>query len=363
MIRSASIIRHVYLFALVCLAVIRANATEDGDARPTLLMLMIDSPDIADIQVSFKDELKMALETHSLETISPFRFASENMTGRIEALRHISSERQAEAVIWLEPVDATTISLQVVVPGPGRSMARSVEAKISEDAVGELVIAAREILEELRISMAERQRPAAAETAPPGGSSEQPDPGNTEPPSPGRPSPGTALHVALELATSGGFGGFAKSPVLVGGAMSASMHSASGWFLAFSIAFSGVPGFSIDDGSFQSWGIRPGAAVGYLWTRGRLSLGPHLGLQAPWQTASASLRGHREITDSWWNFRMVPAMDIQMRLHRRILLSVRPGLGISVTRVVFRRQSDAAVIYKSPLIEWNGVFSLIIDVS
>lgn len=342
----------VYLFAVSP----RAEAATKGEHKPILLMLEMENEEIQSLQTRFQKELALELVTHTLLVKPAFQFSSDNMSLRIEEIRKIASTDNAEAVIWLEKTKVDTISLQLVAPAPGQSMMRSMEAKQGRDTAGELVIAARALLKDIHITLKERDpaersgvavKPIEAEA-----SGEKAAPPNND--------RAAIMRLAAGLDTSGGFQGNTASPVLMGGIVTIGIGRIRGGHADLSLAVFSAPFPQIANGTFQTIGIRPGLGLGYLWGKQVVSLGPYLGLQVPWQKVSISVDGNRVSTDSWWNFRVVPSLDLRFQFHRSVLLCLRPGLGIHVKQEAFERASNGAAVYSSPYLDWNLVLGVVV---
>lgn len=344
------------LFALLSLGFVVTPAFGEGKtapSKPIVLMLIVESEDLAALQEEVKNELEMEIITHTLLVKFTHRFSSDSLSERIEEIRRLAVVSRAEAVIWLEKVRENNVSLHLFAAGFGRSIVRSVEATASVDTGGELAIAARDLLREIHIEL-NANPPSPQREAP---STASPDERDTRSTSPAPPeialSGGRRLDLFVGLVTTGGFNGTSQSPVLLGGVVSIGLYWKSGLYADLSLdAFANLAS-TLQNGTVRTVGARPGIGVGFFWDRGLVAFGPYLGLQAPWQTARTAIGANRESKDSWWNFRAVPSFDLRISLHRNILLSMTPGLGILVHQEVFERVTDGVDIYKSPYLEWH----------
>jgi hypothetical protein len=242
-------------------------------------------------------------------------------------------------------------------------MVRSVETQLSGDTEGELILAARDALEEIQVPL------TAADPLPKAQS-------NTVALHPTRlgessqaaenAAPFAQHHryyMAAGLNPTGGLSGTALSPIMLGGTVCVGSHWRIGIYAELSLTVFGALSPKISDGTLRTVGVRPGVAVGYLWQGRAIAVGPYLGLEIPWQTAEASLDRFRGTQKSWWNLRAVPSIDLRVRLHRKILLLLRPGVGLLVFQQVFSRESGGAVLYQSPYFEWNVLLGLIVALS
>ncbi len=327
-------------------------------SKPIVLMLIVESEALAPLQETLKNELAIELVTHTILTKPMRRFSSDGLSATIENIRQVAVTSGAEVVIWLERTDGNRVTLNLLAASPDRSMLRSVGAALSEDTGGELAIAARKLLEEIQIDLKEtridrKETPAARE--------EQDSPSPS--PSEGDHSRGRRTQFSLGLVTTGGFGGTARSPILLGGAVSIGLLWKSGLFADVSLDGFSNPSSSLPNGTVRTAGVRPGVGVGFLWGNGLVSFGPYLGLQAPWQTADVAVGDNRQSKAGWWNFRAIPSVDLRIRLHRNILFSITPGLGILVHQEVFERVSDGVDIYESPYLEWHVRAAFIITLT
>jgi hypothetical protein len=327
-------------------------------------MLIVESEALAILQETFKDELAMELSTHIILTESIQGFSVEGLSARIEDIRQIAVTNGAEVVIWLEQTNKDRVSLNLLAAAPDRSMLRSVGATLSgRDTGGELAIAARELLEGIHINLKGNASPSQ-EVAPPSPSpNERNHSSESIPPSEIEPSHRWRTQLSLGLITTGGFNGTAQSPILLGGAVSIGLCWKSGLYVDLSLDAFTNPSSTLQNGTSRTVGVRPGVGVGYLWERALFTFGPYLGLQVPWQTARTAIGANRESKDSWWNFRTVPGFDLRIRLHRNILFSMMPGLGILVHREVFERVTDGVDIYESPYLEWHIRCGIIITIT
>lgn len=343
----------IRLFAImtvgfVALSPVGAKGAEAS--RPVVLMLLIESEALGPLQEAVKSELAMELTTHTLLTRSLHRFTSESLSAKIEEIRQIARANQAEVVIWLEKTKEDAVSLQLVAAAPGRSMLRSVSAQLSGDTAGELSIAARQLLEEVQIDLKEES--ASRRYAP--------SPGVPHDPTPRAQARSRQSQLGVAVVTTGGFNGTSQIPILLGGTLSLGFNWEKGLTAELTLTVFSSPVTEIAGGNRNTVGIRPGIGIGYLWQSQVVSVGPYLGLQAPWQTARVSLGDNPATKDSWWNFRVVPSIDLRFRLHRNVMVSLRPGLGILAHRVVFERVFDGEDIHVSPYLEWNIVCAAII---
>jgi hypothetical protein len=320
-------------------------------SKPIVLMLIVESEALAPLQETLKNELAIELVTHTILTKSMRRFSSDGLSATIENIRQIAVTSGAEVVIWLERTDENRVTLNLLAASPDRSMLRSVGAALSVDTGGELAIAARKLLEETQIDL--KETPPTRE--------EQDSPSLS--PSENDHSRGRRTQLSLGLVTTGGFGGTARSPILLGGAISIGLLWKSGLYADVSLDGFTTPSSSLPNGTVRTVGVRPGVGVGFLWGNGLVTSGPYLGLQAPWQTARAAVGDNRQSKDGWWNFRAIPSVDLRIRLHRNILFSMTPGLGILVHQEVFERVSDGVDIYKSPYLEWHIRGAIIITLT
>ncbi len=351
-------LRILFVFSIVTLGAVNGSVAQPS--KPVVLMLLLDGGGLEALQQSVRDELSLLLDRHRLSTIPNFRFSSETFSERIEEIRRLATANGAEVVIWLERAGNNAISLRIVATAPGRSMVRSVE---SGDTEGELVLAARDALEEIQVPLRTADPPpkarANAAQATPTGAGESSRAAETADPFSRR----HRYTLTAGLNSTGGFGGTARSPILLGGTLCAGRRWSSGIFAELSLTVFGALSPKIPDGTLKTVGLRPGVAVGYLWQGRTLSVGPYLGLEIPWQTAEASLGRFRGTQRSWWNLRVVPGVDLRIRLHRRLRLLLRPGVGLLVFQQVFSMESSGGVIYQSPYFEWTAFLGLIIALS
>jgi len=357
-------IRIITVLLLVLVEIPARSDNKTLQSKPVVLMLILESEALETLQKTFENELAMELSTHTILTKSMQGFSADGLSARIEDIRQIAVTNGAEVVIWLEQTGKDKVSLNLLAAAPDRSMLRSVGATLyGRDMGGELAIAARELLEEIHINLKETASPSQ-EVAP---LSPSPDEQNispeSTPPSEIEPSHRRHTQLSLGLVTTGGFNGTAQSPILLGGAVSIGLHWKSGLYTDLSLDAFTNPSSTLQNGTFRTVGVRPGVGVGYLWERALVTFGPCLGLQAPWQTAGTAIGANRESKDSWWNFRMVPSFDLRIRLHRNILFSMMPGLGILVHREVFERVTDGVDIYASPYLEWHIRCGIIITLT
>jgi hypothetical protein len=337
------------------LAFPKTAGAETHSKKPVLLMLMTTRADMRALQETFRDELVLELETHTLTVQSEFEFASENLSERIDEIRRVAAAVHAEAVIWLEKKSDGTVSLQLVATAPGQSTVRSVEAGPDGDVEGELAVAARALLKDIRIAVVEREEPVPG---PPrnaslddGRSSSVTEASSNTPQPKSRPSWVRKLTASVEA-----FGRMQGTPgpvVLLGGALSFVLERTEGMTASLAVAVFASPATPIESGTIQLWGIRPGIGIGYLFRKRSLQWGPYLEVQAPWHRSSISLRGVSPFDDTWWNLRFLPSLEIRFGLHQRVQLLLRPGVGVQVLQRVFERASDGARIYVSPYAEWH----------
>lgn len=339
----------LFLTIALFFAVSPRAASAEVERKPVVLMLLLEQEEIKPLQERFKDELALELETHTLSVKPAFHFSSDNLSARIEEIRKIASVDKAEAVIWLEKINTDTVSLQLVVVAPGQSTVRSVEARMGADMEGALAIATRDLLHDIRIHLKEPEnRPEVPPQTP-----SEPDADR-----PAAPKPGM-FNLSVGVDVAGGFMGNAESPILLGGFITVGGGRMPGIIVDLSLCVFAAPSPQVSGGVFHTFGIRPGVGVGYLWGTGFLNWGPYLGVQVPWQRASAALNNFPASEDSWWNLRIVPSLDLRLRVHRNVLILLRPGLAVHVKQEVFERASDRATVYTSPYLDWNVTAGII----
>jgi hypothetical protein len=360
--KSITLFFIIFLLMPIVTPVLCENKTVPS--KPIVLMLIVESEALATLQEMFKDELAMELSTHVILTKSMQGFSVDGFSARLEDIRQIAVTSGAEVVIWLEQTNKDKVSMNLLAAAPDHAMLRSVGTTLSgRDTAGELAIAARELLEEMHINL--KENPShLQEVAPP---SPPPDERNASPgaipPSEIDRSNRRRTQLSLGLVTTGGFKNTEQSPIMFGGAVSIGLYWKSGLYADLSLDAFTNPSSTLQNGTFRTVGVRPGMGVGYLWERGLATFGPYLGLQAPWQTAKTAIGVNRESKDSWWNFRTAPSFDLRIRLHRNILLSMTPGLGILVHQEVFERVTDGVDIYESPYLDWHIKCGIIITLN
>ena len=356
----------IRLFVMMTVGFVASHTLGVQDAEssdPIVLMLLIESEEISALQEAVRNEMAMELAADTLLTKSVHSFSSSSLSGKIEEIRQIAVVNQAEVVIWLEKTNENTVSLQLVAAVPGRSMLRSVSSQLSGDAAGELTIAAHEMLKEVQISLIEnRTSPdkVASPSSPPPPPSEQREVSSAHSNHDIDSSANRRAYLHVAFVTTGGFNGTSQTPILLGGTFSFGFDWNHGLIAELSFSVFGAPSTDIAGGKRHTVGVRPGLGIGYLWGARFVSVGPYLGLEVPWQTARVSLGDNRVSKDSWWNLRLVPSVDFRFRLNRRILASLRPGLGILIHREIFEGEFSGEDIYVSPYFEWNIVCAIIV---
>jgi hypothetical protein len=340
----------LYILAVAfSVASISGHAQETDSSKPVLLMLLLDSSDVATIEESLKHELQLEIESHRIETSENFAFKSNSLTERILEIRGVADNFHADAVIWLEKVNPDTVALQLVVVSPGRSTVRSIETKIGSETKGELAIAIKELLNDIYIPM--REQPEKLPTS--GQENKKPQ---TTPSSNKKNIP----QLTMTLDVSGDFKRTDQSPLLLGGMVALGVQYPCGFFWDINFSLFGAPSPGINNGTFRTIGIRPGVGIGFLWNHKIISVGPQLGLQIPWQQADATINNNESTKESWWDFRFTPGLQMKFRLHQNFFFLLRGGAGIHVNQKVFKQKSDNAIIYSSPYFDWNCTVGIVL---
>ncbi|MBN2528410.1 MAG: hypothetical protein JXR76_18625 [Deltaproteobacteria bacterium] len=321
-----------------------SDAQDDAAEKPTILMLFMASSEISSIESALRNELELNIDTHRLKIEPDFIFQTETITEKIGEIRKLESATDCDAVVWVEKSGEHAVTLQMVVLAPGQFTIQSVEANVARDGIGELMIAARELLNDIQIPVhspkVESQKP------------QQNTPNDTTPPGQPVPSAQRAHTAKAFFSIDGGAAGDFKrgdsSPLFLNGSLSLGAQYSSRIRLALLLSASGASPWGSSDSIRKFVGVGPGVQLGVTWTTGMLALTPFVTLTIPYQAIRISLENEFETKDKWWNGCVSGGVSMQFPLSRHFHIYLHPALNVYLEQKVFKRMSDGSAVFTTP---------------
>ncbi len=86
-----------------------------------------------------------------------------------------------------------------------------------------------------------------------------------------------------------------------------------------------------------------------MWRYGQFSIGPLLGFQSEWSSVALRTGDGPRVRSTEWRFRTMLHLEARLRLTERFGLMVGGGGSLTPNQDFYRRASDEAIIYKTPL--------------
>ncbi|MBN2340991.1 MAG: hypothetical protein JXX29_13435 [Deltaproteobacteria bacterium] len=318
-------------------------------------MLHLDASEIQKLEQALQTELALELDTHQLIVEPSFQFSAASLSKRIHELRQVAAKRNSDAVIWLERSGAHTVTLQLVVVAPGQSTVRSVEADVTDDEIGELVIAARELLHDIYIptSEATASEPSAQINVPADGVKEDVQPATYQTSIPPK------YYLSLETGLETSLPPNDASLLLMNGRIGWQRCSPKGVTFSVFMSIFGAPSPQIDNGTIKTAGFRPGLGLSYLKFRRRIAFGPFFHVFVPYQKARLVLNDGVNRTDRWWNLRISPGGGLRINVGMRTQLQIWAGLSVQIRQKIFKQTSDGATLYRTPYLDGDAGIGVI----
>jgi hypothetical protein len=327
-------------------------ANGHSNQKPVLLMLFLEASDYSEIEISLQKKLALSIESHRISIENDFQFAETTVPERINEIRKLDKAQNCEAAIWITPIRDQVVSLQMAVLAPGQFTIRSVEATVENNDIGELTIAVREMLADIRISVKtqpaiqppqkknQRRAVTGVPLQPPAAQS----PASQSPVT----SPAFNYFLSVDTGVESGFQHTAAPPILLTGAFGLGLSHSSGIRLASIISIFGALPFEPTDSTITTYGIRPGVQLSFIWRKKFLWLGPFLGVSAPYQIARISMDDAFLQKVKWWNCAFEPGLLLLFPAGKSIQIQIRSSVGVYVKQAIFKQRSDESTFYTTP---------------
>jgi hypothetical protein len=332
-------------------------ANGHSNQKPVLLILFLEASDYSEIEISLQKKLALSIESHRITIENDFQFTKTTVPERINEIRKLDQAQNCEAAIWITPIRDHVVSLQMAVLAPGQFTIRSVEANVENNEIGELTIAVREMLADIRISVEtqpaiqppqeknQRKTVTGVPLQPPAAQSPA-----TQSPTAQSPiaSPAYNYFFSVDTGVESGFQHTTAPPILLTGAFGLGLSHASGVRLASVISIFGALPFEPTDSTITTYGVRPGAQLSYIRRKKFLWLGPFLGVSAPYQIARISMDDAFLQKVKWWNCAFEPGLLLLFPVGKSIQIQIRSFADIYVKQTMFKRRSDESTFYAPP---------------
>jgi hypothetical protein len=324
-----------------------------GERDAQLLAVLLVARDGADEarEARFIDELKLTLDGFDIKLVDPgpADFTALSLKDELGVVQSLTEPLSAAATIWIESASPDVTMLHVVALSTGRAFIRIVEAKQGPGAERELAIAADELLGQVYMlspppaaapvegvvekvvekAAALRERKSAVE-----------------------------LDLATFFTTSGGLYRREGSWFRLGGGAALELWPAGGLLVRAGFSVVAGPFFDPDDGTVSGYGLHPELGGGYLWTLGRLRLGPVASAAAMRSTVTLSLGRGTAHTATWWSFHGALGVQARLALGPAVAVFLEPSVGVWSNPRRFERVSDGSVALRSPLVDWGATLGV-----
>lgn len=350
---SPGILLSVCFTLLPCVGIANGHSNQ----KPVLLMLFLEASDYSEIEISLQKELALSIESHRITIENNFQFTKTTIPERIDEIRKLEKAQNCEAAIWITPIRDHVVSLQMAVLAPGQFTIRSVEANVENNEIGELTIAVREMLADIRISVEtqpaiqppreknQRKAVTGVPLQPPAAQSPAAQSPAARPPV---ASQAFNYFLSVDTGVESGFQHTTAPPILLTGALGLGLSHASGVRLASIISIFGALPFEPTDSTITTYGIRPGAQLSFTWRKKFLWMGTFLGVSAPYQVARISKDDALLQKAKWWNCAFEPGLLLLFPVGKSIQIQIRSSVGMYVKQIIFKQRSDESTLYAPP---------------
>jgi hypothetical protein len=324
----------------------RAQAVEGGEQMLAVLLVARADPDRAR-EARFIDELGLTLDGFEIKLIDPgpADFPALSLKDELEAVQTLTEPLGAAATIWIESASPDVTMLHVVALSTGRAFIRIVEAKQGPGAERELAIAADELLGQ--VYMLSPPPVAAPVAAVVGEVVERAAELRQR-------KRAVELGVATFFTTSGALYRREGSWLRLGGGAALELWPAGGLLVRAGFSVVAGPFFDPDDGAVSGYGLHPELGAAYLWTLGRLRLGPVASAAAMRSTVTLALGQGTAHTATWWSLRGALGLQARLALGPAVAVFLEPSVGVWSHPRRFERVSDGRVALRTPLVDWGA---------
>ncbi|MBN2802792.1 MAG: hypothetical protein JXR91_06845 [Deltaproteobacteria bacterium] len=321
-----------------------AHGAEEFAEKPVLLFLPGDSQNL-NIKKTFLTELSLELDTYQVISEEGFNFSSDSQPKRIEEIRPLSLKYNARVVMWIEDISEQKLALQVVFIAPSRASIQSIEIEKSPDAPLQLVISAKELLNEYQNNIIP-EKPVEINIQ----NSQPENDHNTEEEIKGSKG---SFFISPGINLSGGIWEQPEITYLTGGDLTGGYLFNTGLLLQLEFSAFLNPDRNKSNGKVKTWGIMPEVAISWLFKKNFFEWGPFLGIGTKWQKITTTIN---DITSnsSWWDLKLTPSLNMNFNVSKSVSINIRGGIGFYLNSQIFKTPSDGKTIYSSPLIDWNS---------
>lgn len=171
--------------------------------------------------------------------------------------------------------------------------------------------------------------------------------------------PRHALGLAPFASIGGGLSGHEGIHINHGGGIGLEWPPGAALFGRFWLALAEGPEGVIRDGNAVGISIAPGLLLGYRWRIAVVSLGPLVGVSAPWKAVTLVIGDSGREKHNWWDCRGVAGIEIQVAFGDELGLFVDWLAGVHAVRRTFLRRSDGSTIFATPLVDWDVLVGLV----
>lgn len=308
-----------------------------ADAREPIehpgLMVLFDANTDEDGEPKFVTEVALAIDQYEVIPVrlEDGNFRSRPFESQRETLRALAREHRAGYSIWVVFAPSGSATLFMCTLLPQRTFLWTVDVPSGPDVEKDLAAAARELLEEinLTISLPPASRPAKTE----------------------QPVFHSFFDIMLSARGTFGIVGQEGPSVLPGVGIGLKWWSTRSLYLKMEMALDFGP-YEKTDIAISGITVAPGLGIGYSKKWVPVSVGPLFEFQESWTRLKMTAPDVKPQVYDWWHFRVAAGLSLGIAI-KKSTIAVDATVGLSPVRDTIRRQSDSAVRLVTPLVDFR----------
>lgn len=325
---------------LFCSARGYADTGKPAHRQGLLVLFNADPDDAVEPEARFATEVALAVDQYE---VIPVRledgdFKTWAFERQREKLRVLTRELRAIYSIWIAYNPSGSATLFVCTLLPQRSFLRTVEVPGGPDVEKELAVAARELLEEISLTVS----PPPASRLP-----------QNEP-----PVFQSFFDVVISARGTFGVAGHDGPSMQPGAGIGFKWWPAERVYLKGEMALDFGPYENTGDVSISGITAAPGLGIGYSQKWRVASLGPLLEFQESWTRLEMAASDTLTQTYEWWHFRVAAGLGLGIAI-KKSAIALDVTLGLSPVRETIRRESDGSVELVTPLLDARVALSVL----
>ncbi len=325
-----------------------------ADDSPTLLVLRVADDETGQERESrLIEELVMVLDDVRVEEVETVAadFETRALDEQIAVVRPLIEKRGALAATWIHSLSKESVALHMAAVSSGRAQTRLVEMAATPGFEGDLAVAVKELLGTEFLFHEIRDEEKAAATA------QENQPPTTEPDDDTKePTPLWRLGIAGGV--QGGVHGHLGPSLRAGGTLSIERRFSDGFHGRALLNAGGGYLDGTDAAGIRCFFLGAGFGASYKWQWSALFLGPAVEVEGSWTTLNAEKDGSTQ-RFSYFNYRVVPLLEVEWRASRRLGLRAGGGLGFTSRRESYFRTSTDENVLITPYVTWEGRLGLV----